>query len=929
MSGPWEQYQTEDSPKPWEQYGGDSPAPPARKGAAAIPVGGTQEAPVYGDQLPQRAPDKPSSVARKGLGVLETVAAVGTGATTGLGSGIAALIDNAVKRAGYTLTGQDTAQLPDTEKAFQSGMQAGTYAPRTPEGKDYTEDTAGALATHGSALTGLGPEIGALGKALGTAVKGTRGLGVGGTLKTVTGVEQAGRAVKNVGETVGNTAAKAISKITPDISPETAATVQKAAKFGIDLPPDAFSKNKFAKIAGETSRNVPASGAGSEANAVAMNKVIARKIGAGDADKVTPKVFDDAMNQSGGTIGRITEANDIPMPVVDSTVKTLREASAKRSEGVGQAVEGYLKDIEAKAQENGGIIPGSAMQQIISDLGKDARSSTNGNVRNALGELHSALVDDVAKVLSPDDAKALRKAKQEYSTALMVAPLIRPDGYISPSAFNQAFRSSRAGKMRAARGTGGELGDLAEVSQYMREPGSSLTAERAAVYGALGGGGAVSPPAALGGYAAANAYNRLGPRVLREKAGVGKGAPAGAEPPTPSTGAPPEAPVAPTPAAPTDPRLAEVAKLRESAKSDAVKAALDEHEKTVQKVIKTEEMTKKQAQDVADLEAAANATKDADLKATLLAKADELRPEKLPVGEATDVTPEVVKPAGKIAEPIPVGEVTDIAPEVISPAAEMAWAKEHGLAGPEVARAKNVAKALELDERAVEKAAMQFEKSPVAFDREITRILEKGSENAPESKQVAKSSQSPAARDNLTSATEAPSKQPGANSPAKAGTASEGGSPAGQAKGGIEIRETPEGFEAYRDGKKIGSLKSNLTPKQSKDLKENASVDMVKVEKAEQGKREIGPALYEAWTKAHEGRTEMSGKTETNALKLWKHMYPEKVDAFVKQEADRIKSGSDPQLIVGNIKDPEIAQRVLAAAKEPKGFEKGAKKKGS
>lgn len=611
------------------------------------------------------------AAARATVAPVETGLAVGSGMTTGPLAGLLQMGNRVAQQVKGIFQGQNADEIkasgPSAGEAFERGMQAGTYQPSTPEAQQQTEAIGNAMQTHGPALLGVGPEIGAMGKILGGAARSPQAAALPGKIAAAP--------------------VKAIAAITPELAPETQAVVQKATKFGIDLPPDAFSKNKFAKIAGEASRNVPLSGAGNEANATAFNSTLARRIGAEGAEKITPKVFDAAITKSGDTIGRITGENDVPVTALRSTIDDMREASAKRSEGVAEAVEGYLKDIEAKADENG-VVPGAAMQQIVSDLGRDARSSTNGNIRNALGELHGALTGDVAKLLTPEDAQALRKAKQQYSDALTIAPLVRPSGDISPSGFNQAFRSTRAGKMRAAKGTGGEMGDLAEVSQYMREPGSSLTAERGVTYAALGGAAKIEPHTAAAAYASANAYNRLGPKVLREKSKlkptVAPDEAPPAEPTPPPAGGPGPGPE--TPSAPTDPRLAEIAKLREGATDPAVQAALDAHEKTVQADLKTKAAAAKQAASVDALEAAAKATQDPDLRATLQKQADKLRAEKIPVGEATELagtpTPKPEKvgkiPVGKVVEgqpalpvekagPIPAGQATEITPEVITP----------------------------------------------------------------------------------------------------------------------------------------------------------------------------------------------------------------------------------------------------------------------
>lgn len=133
--------------------------------------------------------------------------------------------------------------------------------------------------------------------------------------------------------------------------------------------------------------------------------------------------------------------------------------------------------------------------------------------------------------------------------------------------------------------------------------------------------------------------------------------------------------------------------------------------------------------------------------------------------------------------------------------------------------------------------------------------------------------------------------------------------PKGQ-RGALNIEAISDGFRALLDGKPVGKLISNLTPEQSKMLGENASVDIAKVDPEVRGTG-VGKALYEAWAQAHEGRIEPSGKTSPDAWRVWKKYYPEKLDAFVAQEARRIKEGADPYMVIGNITDPAIAQRVL------------------
>ncbi len=131
---------------------------------------------------------------------------------------------------------------------------------------------------------------------------------------------------------------------------------------------------------------------------------------------------------------------------------------------------------------------------------------------------------------------------------------------------------------------------------------------------------------------------------------------------------------------------------------------------------------------------------------------------------------------------------------------------------------------------------------------------------------------------------------------------------------GVTIREVPGGFDALdAAGKKIGYLRDNLERGQAAQLDENANIDIVKVDKEVKGQG-VGARLYKAFFAKHGGRVAPSGKTTADAWAVWKRYYPEKVEDFVQQEAARLRSGADQRLVIGNITDPAIAQRVLAAA---------------
>lgn len=136
---------------------------------------------------------------------------------------------------------------------------------------------------------------------------------------------------------------------------------------------------------------------------------------------------------------------------------------------------------------------------------------------------------------------------------------------------------------------------------------------------------------------------------------------------------------------------------------------------------------------------------------------------------------------------------------------------------------------------------------------------------------------------------------------------------ASRAPAGVEIVEVEDGFDAMKDGKRIGRLRDNLPRGAAEQLDENASVDIVKVEPEFKGQG-VGAALYDAFNEKHGGRITPSGKTSPEAWALWKRQFPEKVDAFVEAEAGRIRDGASVSMVVRNITDPDVARRVAEAA---------------
>lgn len=105
-------------------------------------------------------------------GAAETALSLATGATTGtigmLGGTAKGLVDSVRNGSFGTQEG-----VRGVEQAAAQGMEAGTYAPRTEAGQDYTQAVGGALA-EAVPLMGLSAEIGAAGRAAGNVAQAAR-----------------------------------------------------------------------------------------------------------------------------------------------------------------------------------------------------------------------------------------------------------------------------------------------------------------------------------------------------------------------------------------------------------------------------------------------------------------------------------------------------------------------------------------------------------------------------------------------------------------------------------------------------------------------------------------------------------------------------------------------------------------------------------
>lgn len=523
----------------------------------------------------------------------------------------------------------------------------------------------------------------------------------------------------------GKVADAALEAATPVVNPSTMKRAATAVEAGIPISPHQLSGNKFVKLLGETAESVPGAG-GAQLKQARRDKFSAALAKQMDPE-TTATVLDDAtfkelQDAAGERIGEISSKYEVPV----DDFGDLNAVARRDTPDVQAVVKTFADDLAQIAAENGGVVPGDTLRKLRTEAQSRARNTRGAkpDLGNALDDLVHRLDDALANnIADPADVAALTDARRRYAVSKTLEPLLAkyPDGNFPPSALKGVVTSTKQGKRRMARGEGGEMGEYARVGQdLLKEQVSSNTAERAAVYSVLGDAAKLFKVGAL--WLPSAAYNFIGPRVVKRlvEAQAKRNAPRPeGPPPEPTLGQGFEdVPQGTRPAGPgplgdltpdweTTPGAAPAAAV-EALPAEGLTPAVGEAPPTTGPRAGLDERAGQQIPAVPgrpDLPDTLVAGGPAEVAATDasnaamntpgaiearrqqgMARVEQAaaaeRAEPVPVGEATEIRPQEVRPAPEMPdEKIPVGEATEIKPEVVKPAPEI---PEH----PEVAKVK-------------------------------------------------------------------------------------------------------------------------------------------------------------------------------------------------------------------------------------------------
>ncbi len=358
--------------------------------------------------------------------------------------------------------------------------------------------------------------------------------GVGGGVGEATGMPLLGLAASMATPMAMSGATRLAQPIRPNLSPETQRLAQVAEAEGIPLTPGQKTGSRALKNMEAVFEQLPFTGGVQQdihqAQREAFNRASLARSGT-IADVATPEVLNDARTRIGQEIGSIANRNVLqvtPQLGADLTriQDSLRFLPAEAAGPVGARLD-QLQGMMIVPPAGGGpqmTVPGASYRMLDSQLGRSIRSTSNGDLRAALGDLRETLRNAMDQSISPQDSAAWQQARRQYANLMTTARATAgagadaATGNVSPLGLRSAVDQSTG---RGYVFGQGDQNDLARVGQaFLRPVPDSGTAGRVQMQNLLTGGGMMSggagigalaggPPGALLGAAATLAGPRL------------------------------------------------------------------------------------------------------------------------------------------------------------------------------------------------------------------------------------------------------------------------------------------------------------------------------------------------------------------------------------------------------------------------------------
>jgi hypothetical protein len=255
----------------------------------------------------------------------------------------------------------------------------------------------------------------------------------------------------------------------PRVSDEGVKVAKLARQYGIPLGLDDVTDSQAYKTMISEGQTLPFSGSAkrTENQLTKFTEAVSKSVGL-NGEKLTVENIDKAFTNVGKEFDTLTKGKTFTMN--DDVAKGLNDVLSVAENG-GYGAEGqkqfgkYMADLGAVVDKDG-VVDGETLAKLRAKLNAVGRKGSDPNAKALANELESVISDFITD--GNDDA--LRQAKYRYKNLIAIEPLAAKDqlgGQISPASLLPRVR--QVYKRQFSRGDAGELGDLANIGQYIKE----------------------------------------------------------------------------------------------------------------------------------------------------------------------------------------------------------------------------------------------------------------------------------------------------------------------------------------------------------------------------------------------------------------------------------------------------------------------------
>jgi hypothetical protein len=347
--------------------------------------------------------------------------------------------------------------------------------------------------------------------------------------------------------TVAATGARVITPIQQQGNAEYRALVAAAEREGIPVTAGQATGSRFLKNLEGRLEQLPFTGARQRARREGQQESFTtaamRRTGTAASD-ATPSTLNAIKSNVGGQIKEIANRNTLNVtPDFENQLTQIEDNLRFLIKDVADPIRARIEQLRGMFQAppaSGGaplapgqtapnpVIPGASYRMMDSALGRSMRNTTDGDKREALGQLRQTIRAAMDNSISPEDAAAWRQANRDYANAKVIEDAMNSAGEAAATGRIPAL--SLRGAVNRSTGSGyssgrGDLNELSRIGQSVLRPppdngtagnqaANDLLTGRIALLSGLGGAGGTMAAGPVGGVAGAIAPLAL-PRMVQ------------------------------------------------------------------------------------------------------------------------------------------------------------------------------------------------------------------------------------------------------------------------------------------------------------------------------------------------------------------------------------------------------------------------------